>query len=101
MLVLTEAAAEVVKSVTSAPPAPEDAGLRIASPAPEPEGPGALQVTATTGPGENDEVIEIEGARVFLEPQAAIYLDDKVLDARVDEQGNAHFSLGMQDPAGA
>ena len=36
---------------------------------------------------------------MFLE-QAAIYLDDKVLDARVDDQGNAHFALGMQDPGG-
>ena len=101
MLVLTEAAAEVVKSVTSTPQAPGGAGLRIASSAPEPESPGALQLTAATGPGENDQVIEAAGARVFLEPQAAIYLEDKILDARVDEQGQAHFSLGMQDPGGA
>jgi iron-sulfur cluster assembly protein len=98
MLVLTEAAAEVVKSVTSTPQAPDGAGLRIASSTPEPESPGALQVTATAGPGENDQVIEAAGARVFLEPQAAVYLDDKVLDAQVDEQGNAHFSLAMQAP---
>jgi Fe-S cluster assembly iron-binding protein IscA len=101
MLVLTEAAAEVVKSVTSTPQAPGGAGLRIASSAPEPQSPGALQLTAATGPGENDQVIEADGARVFLEPQAAIYLEDKILDARVDEQGEAHFSLGMQDPGGA
>jgi iron-sulfur cluster assembly protein len=101
MLVLTEAAAEVVKSVTSTPQTPDGAGLRIASSTPEPESPGALQVTATTGPQENDQVIEAAGARVFLEPQAAIYLEDKVLDARLDEQGNAQFSLGMQDAAGA
>ena len=101
MLVLTEAAAEVVKSVTSTPQAPGGAGLRIASSAPEPESPGALQLTAATEPGENDQVIEAAGARVFLEPQAAIYLEDKILDARVDEQGEAHFSLGMQDPGGA
>jgi iron-sulfur cluster assembly protein len=100
MLVLTEAAAEVVKSVTSTPEAPDGAGLRIASPEPEPEGPGALQITATTGPGEDDQVIEAAGARVFLEPQAAIYLEDKILDAQVDEQGNARFSLGMQDAEG-
>lgn len=100
MLVLTEAAAEVVKSVTSTPQAPEGTGLRIASSEPEPESPGALQVTATTGPQEDDQVIESAGARVFLEPQAAMYLEDKILDARLDEQGNAQFSLGMQDPAG-
>jgi hypothetical protein len=33
---------------------------------------------------------------VFLEPQAAAYLDDKVLDAQLDEQGQALFTLGTQ-----
>ena len=97
MLVLTEAAAEVVKSVTSTPQAPDSAGLRIASSAPETENPGGLRLTAEAGPDTGDQVIEAAGARVFLEPQAAIYLDDKVLDAQVDEQGMAHFSLGEQE----
>ena len=102
MLVLTEAAAEVVKSVTSTSQAPTEAGLRIAATTPEPESPAALEVTATTGPKADDQVIEATGgARVFLEPQAAIYLDDKVLDAQVDEEGNAHFSLIMQASDGA
>ncbi len=96
MLVLTEAAAEAVKSVTSAPPAPDGTGLRIVSSAPEPEDPGALQATAAAGPGENDQVIEAAGALVFLEPQAAAYLDDKVLDAQLDEHGEAQFTLGTQ-----
>jgi iron-sulfur cluster assembly protein len=98
MLVLTEAAAEVVKSVISTAQARDGAGLRIASSTEEPESPGALNVTAAPGPGENDQVIEAAGARVFLEPQAAAYLEDKVLDAQVDEDGNARFSLGMQYP---
>ena len=97
MLVMTMAAAEVVKSVTSTPQTPDETGLRIVSSVSEPEDPGALQVTAAAGPGENDQVIEAAGARVFLEPQAAAYLDDKVLDAQLDEQGNAHFTLGTQD----
>jgi len=97
MLVLTEAAAEVVKSVTSAPETPDGMGLRIASTTPEPEDPGALQVTAADAPSENDQVIEAAGARVFLEPSAAAYLDDKVLDGQFDEQGNAHFTLSIQD----
>jgi iron-sulfur cluster assembly protein len=97
MLVLTEAAAEVVKSVTSTPHAPGGTGLRIVSSAPEPEDPATLQLTAAAGPGENDQVIEAAGARVFVEPQAAAYLDDKVLDAQLDEQGTAHFTLGVQD----
>jgi len=42
MLVLTEAAAEVVKSVTSTPQAPAGTGLRIASSVSEPHNAGAL-----------------------------------------------------------
>lgn len=101
MLVLTEAAAEVVKSVTSTPQAPEGAGLRIASSTMEAGNsdsgnPSALQVTAAAGPGDNDQVVEAAGALVYLEPRAAAYLEDKVLDAQVDEQGNAHFTLTAQ-----
>jgi Fe-S cluster assembly iron-binding protein IscA len=97
MLVLTEAAAEVVKSVTSTPQTPDGTGLRIVSSTSESEDAGALQVTAPARPGEDDQVIETAGARVFLEPQVVAYLDDKVLDAELDEQGTAHFTLGTQD----
>ena len=98
MLVLTETAAAAVKSVISTPQARDGAGLRIASSVPQPQEPSALQVTPAPGPGQGDQVIEAAGARVFLEPQAAVYLDDKVLDAQIDAQGKAHFSLGVQGP---
>lgn len=101
MLVLTDAAAEVVKAITSTRQAPEGSGLRIASSVPEPGSPGELQLAATTGPDENDQVIDAAGAHIFLEPQAAAYLDDKVLDAQVDQQGNPQFSLGTQGPGQA
>ena len=95
MLVLTEAAAEVVKAIASTPQAPEGSGLRIVSSEGSAD-PGALQVTSAPGPYENDQVIEAAGAHVYLEPQAAVYLEDKVLDAEVDSEGKAHFSLGLQ-----
>ena len=98
MLVLTEAAAEVVKTISSTPQAPETSGLRIVSPA-ESADPGALQVTAAPGPSADDQVVEAAGAHVYLEPRAAAYLEDKVLDAEVDSEGKAHFSLGLQGPA--
>lgn len=96
MLVLTEAAAEAVKSVTSTPQTPSGTGLRIVSTTPQPEDPGALQLTAAAGPGEGDQVIEASGAQVFVEPRAADYLDDKVLDAQFDDQGGARFTLAPQ-----
>jgi len=40
-------------------------------------------------------VIEGEGALVFLEPEAASLLDDKVLDARV-EQDQVAFTIADQ-----
>ena len=98
MLVLTEAAAEAVKTLTATPQAPQGTGLRIASSVAEPGEPGALQVTAALGPDVDDEVIEAAGAHVYLEPRAAAYLQDKVLDAQVDSEGQPQFSLGMQDP---
>jgi iron-sulfur cluster assembly protein len=101
MLVVTEAAAEAVKTLTSTPQLPEGSGLRIASAAPEPQAPGALEVTAAAGPSENDLVIDAAGAHVYLEPKAAAYLQDKVLDAEIDQDGQPYFSLGVQDPGSA
>jgi Fe-S cluster assembly iron-binding protein IscA len=98
MLLLTEAAAEVVKSVTDTPQAPDGSGLRITREASEPGGGNALQLAAAAEPGGTDQVVETSGARVFLDPQAAAFLDDKVLDAEVDTQGKVSFILGVQDP---
>ena len=97
MLVLTEAAAEVVKSVTGPPQAPEGTGLRISESASEPSGERSLELAAAAQPGAADQVVESAGARVFLDPPAAAYLDDKVLDAQVDTQGQVHFTLGTQN----
>jgi iron-sulfur cluster assembly protein len=96
MLVLTEAAAEVVKSVTDTPQAPDGTGLRITQSDTEPGGGNGLQLAAAAEPGNNDQVVETSGARVFLDPQAAAYLDDKVLDAEVDPEGKVRFTLGVQ-----
>lgn len=47
-------------------------------------------------PDEGDQVIEEAGARVFVEPDAALILEDKILDATV--AGNqVQFSLSEQD----
>jgi Fe-S cluster assembly iron-binding protein IscA len=97
MLVLTEAA-EVVKSVTDTPQAPDGTGLRITQSDAEPGTAGALQLAAAAEPGAGDQIVETAGARVFLDPQAALYLDDKVLDAEVDTQGKVRFTLGVQRP---
>ena len=52
-------------------------------------------MTIVALPAEDDEVIEEHGARVFLEPAAASLLDDKVLDANV-QQNQVAFSIADQ-----
>lgn len=92
MLTLTEGAAEAVKSiVSSSPNVPETAGLRI-SEQEMPGGDAQFQLSLAENPLDEDEVIEENGARVFLESDAAQDLDDKVLDAAVDETG-VRFSI--------
>jgi iron-sulfur cluster assembly protein len=84
LLTLTDNAVEAVKGiVSSADEVPETGGLRLVA---EQEGMQAnLHLSVVPLPAEDDEVIEEQGARVFLEPTAASLLDDKTLDATVDE----------------
>jgi Fe-S cluster assembly iron-binding protein IscA len=82
MLALTDNAVEVVKQLVAVDGPGEAAGLRMIA-----EQGGAeprLQLSVAAMPGEDDEVVETQGARVFLEPNAASLLDDKVLDASVE-----------------
>ncbi|MCE7007026.1 iron-sulfur cluster biosynthesis protein [Kibdelosporangium philippinense] len=94
MLVLTPAAVAVVNDLTTALGRPEGAGLRISPDTAAPE--GGLQVEITSRPAEHDQVLDTPSARVFVDPHAASYLDDKVLDANVDDRGAAYFMLGTQ-----
>ena len=54
-----------------------------------------FQLSVVPLPAEDDEVIEEQGARVFLEPEAASLLDDKILDASV-EQNQIAFAIADQ-----
>jgi len=84
MLELTESAAEAVRALVEASDETADTGgLRVAA---EQEGDMvSLEFNVVVLPGEDDEVIEELGARVFLESTAASLLDDKVLDASVQD----------------
>ena len=89
-LALTDHAVEAVRELLSSADQVETGGVRMAA-----EGDG-LRLSIAPLPAEDDEVIDQQGARVFLEPQAAHLLDDKVLDARVDE-GQVTFSVTDQN----
>jgi iron-sulfur cluster assembly protein len=91
MLALTDTAAEIVKDiVASSGEAPDTAGVRLwAAPDVSDQ---AYRISVASSPGEGDKVIEEEGARVFVEPQAAILLEDMMLDAII-EDGRAAFTI--------
>ena len=92
MLTLTENASTIVKTITQRPQAPDSAGLRISSD----EATQTFEVTATPDMAPGDRVVEQDGATVYLDARAAELLEDKVLDAAVDDEGHVEFALGPQ-----
>ena len=56
-----------------------------------------LQIDEATAPQEGDEVVEREGARVFLSAPAADVLSDQVLGLHAHDD---HFHFTFEDQAG-
>ena len=97
MLAITEDAAAAIRDIVSSPGVPEGAGLRITREvgvdAEADPGRTDLRLSVVAAPQEGDEVLEAE--RVFVSPQAASFLDDKLLDADVVDD-EVRFSLDVQ-----
>jgi iron-sulfur cluster assembly protein len=91
MLTITESAAEVIKMLLANNDQPESSGLRIAA-STEGEAIG-LQASIADEPTGEDEVIETGGVRVFLESEAAEVLDDKVLVAQQNDNGEVELAV--------
>jgi iron-sulfur cluster assembly protein len=94
MLTLTDQATDVVKTITEQTTEGETAGLRISQ---QESDPNALGLTPVENPQPGDQVLESDGARLFLDATAAIALDNEVLDAQVDESGTVQFGIGPKD----
>jgi len=92
VLTLTDRAAETIRALTSQPGLPADAGLRMSL---DDTDAGTLALSLES-PRPEDAVVEDGGARVFVEPDAAGIVEDKELDARLDEQGRASFMFGSR-----
>jgi iron-sulfur cluster assembly protein len=93
MLTLTENATTIVQAITQQSTESEDAGLRFSQDSASGD---ALTVAPADAPQPGDQVVEGDGARVFLEETAATLLDDQVLDASVDQSGSVQFSIAPQ-----
>jgi iron-sulfur cluster assembly protein len=89
MLTLTTNAADTIRALVDGSEIPDAGGLRIAK---DPAA-GALALSLAAVPAEDDQVVEAAGARLFLEPEAAVILEDKTLDATSDAEGRVQFGL--------
>jgi Fe-S cluster assembly iron-binding protein IscA len=77
MLTLAPSAVEAVDALLHSPQVPDDAGLRIAA-----TSDAQLTVGIATAPAPGDQVIEDQGARVFVDPGAAPLVDGAQLEAQ-------------------
>jgi Fe-S cluster assembly iron-binding protein IscA len=92
VLTLTDHAVAAIRDLTTRPGLPAETGLRIA---PQEDG-GGLALSLADGPEAGDQVIGEADAQVFVQPDAAAALDDKALDAQVNEDGEVSFILQLQ-----
>lgn len=91
MLTLTENAQTAIKTITSQAGLPEEGGVRIAMS----EAGSDLQMALSPEPAVGDQVIENDGARVFVAEETSTMLESQELDASETEEGTG-FSLRQQ-----
>jgi Fe-S cluster assembly iron-binding protein IscA len=95
VLTLTENASTIVKAIAEQSGGAQEAGLRFSAEGAES---GALAVAPVEGAQPGDQVVERDGAKVYLEETAAVALGDQVLDASVDPAGAVQFSITPAAP---
>ncbi|MGL4173220.1 MAG: HesB/IscA family protein [Actinomycetota bacterium] len=89
MLTLTDQAIDVVRKLTQAPEESDPiAGVRLAP------GGNGLEISLVDHPVAGDDVVETDGATVFLEPEASQLLEEHTLDATVAD-GQVSFFLAQ------
>lgn len=81
MLTVSPAASEAIRGLLANPELPDDGGIRIAPAGGEED---AMELSIREEPDSGDEVVERDGANVYLASDLVAALDDKVLDARID-----------------
>lgn len=91
MLTLTDNASTIVKEISAQ--IPDAAGLRITS---ESADQPSFEVEPASAAQPGDEIVEQDGATIYLDEAANLQLDDKVLDAAVDQNGGVQFALTLQ-----
>jgi len=96
VLTLTDRAAETIRILISQPGIPAETGLRMSLQGGED---GSLTLSLE-GPQPGDTVIEDAVAKVFVQEDVTGIVNDGELDAELDEEGQASFTLGAQGGEG-
>ncbi|NJP32097.1 adhesin [Micromonospora thermarum] len=89
MLTMTDNAVLVIRDLANQEDVAEDGGVRIAA---DPEA-GSLTVELVERPVDGDHVVDNQGARIFLDEDAAELLGDASVDATVDDEGIVQFGF--------
>jgi Fe-S cluster assembly iron-binding protein IscA len=91
VLTVTHEASKAIQTLTDQVPETETAGLRISVEAGD-GGDAQLALSIAESAFPADEVVEAEGATVYIAEPVVEFLDDKTLDATVQDEGVA-FSI--------
>jgi iron-sulfur cluster assembly protein len=89
MLKMTDNAVMVIRDLALQQDVAEDGGLRIAADTDA----GSLSIELVPEPAQGDKVVDNQGARIFLDPDAAELLEDTSVDATVDDEGVVQFGF--------
>jgi iron-sulfur cluster assembly protein len=98
MLTITSNAAEAIRAIVQSTDVPDEGGIRI-SIARQNGSQASLELALSPAPLEGDDVLELNGAHVFLDEMASVALDDKSLDAEV-QGGEISFGIVERDEDG-
>lgn len=81
MLTLNQPAVEAIRKLTGKPGLPSSSGLRIV----HGDTAGGIELFITPQPDTGDQIIEIDGVRVFLHSDVATMLSNRSLGAEISE----------------
>jgi iron-sulfur cluster assembly protein len=97
MLTVTHEASKAIQTLTEQIPETETAGLRISVESGD-DGTAQLALSIAQTPLPADEVVDAEGAHVYLAEPVVEFMDDKTLDATVQDEGVAFSIHGSNAP---
>ncbi|MFI2662653.1 adhesin [Micromonospora carbonacea] len=92
MLTMTDNAVLVIRDLAAQEDVAEGGGLRIAADTDA----GSLTIELVPEPVQGDQVVDRQGARIFLDSDAADLLTDTSVDATVDDEGIVQFGFTEQ-----